>query len=204
MMWLLDWPEIPTLLLALSGLCMFLFEDRRVLIGLLAGEYILSFWLMLTTIPIVDATALLLAGALAVVILGLSANVFTGKRDVRRVTLPGTFVFRFSAGAIGILAAVGTLRAEIVQLSDLNKVYTLGGLILILTDFLQLGLTTNEFRIGMGLLGLMTGFSLLYTAVEPSLAVVALLAVVHLGIALTVSYAMLQSDPFTLVKGGRE
>ncbi len=204
MMWLLDWPEIPTLLLALSGLCMFLFEDRRVLIGLLAGEYILSFWLMLTTIPIVDATALLLAGALAVVILGLSANVFTGKRDVRRVTLPGTLVFRFSAGAIGILAAVGTLRAEIVQLSDLNKVYTLGGLILILTDFLQLGLTTNEFRIGMGLLGLMTGFSLLYTAVEPSLAVVALLAVVHLGIALTVSYAMLQSDPFTLVKGGRE
>lgn len=203
-MWLLDWPEIPTLLLALSGLCMFLFEDRRVLIGLLAGEYILSFWLMLTTIPIVDATALLLAGALAVVILGLSANVFTGKRDVRRVTLPGTLVFRFSAGAIGILAAVGTLRAEIVQLSDLNKVYTLGGLILILTDFLQLGLTTNEFRIGMGLLGLMTGFSLLYTAVEPSLAVVALLAVVHLGIALTVSYAMLQSDPFTLSKGGRE
>lgn len=194
MIWLLDWPEIPTALLAISGLCMFLFEDKRMLIGLLAGEYVLSFWLMLAIIPAVDATALFLAGAVAAAIIGISAGAFARPRIERGETLPGTIAFRFSAGAIGILGAVGMLRAEIVQITDLNQAYSLGGLILMMAGFLQLGLTTDEFRIGLGLLGLMTGFSLLYTAVESSLAVVALLVLVQLGIALTVSYAMLQLD----------
>ena len=41
---------------------------------------------------------------------------------------------------------------------------------------------------GLGLLTLLTGFELIYAAVEPSLAVVALLAGVDFAVALAVSY----------------
>jgi hypothetical protein len=70
-----------------------------------------------------------------------------------------------------------------------------------LAGFLQLGLTSDEFRIGLGLLTLLTGFSMLYLAIEPSLAVVALVALVHLGIALTVSYTWLQANYGTSAEG---
>lgn len=193
MLWLLDWPEIPTVLLALSGLCLLLFTNQRILLGVLAFEYLLSFWLMLTHLPMVESTALLLAGLVAVLILGISTGAFS-RQPLHSRTLPGSTAFRLAAGSIGILAAVGALRAEVVQLSELSEVYSLGGLILMLTGFLQLGLTSNEFRIGLGLLTLLMGFSMLYVAIEPSLAVVALLALVHLGIALTVSFTWVHSN----------
>ncbi len=193
MHWLLDWPEIPTVLLAISGIGILLFSDQRILLGIIAFEYLLSFWLMLTHLPFVESIALLLAGILAVLILAISTRAFSRQPSPAGGALPGSVAFRLAAGSIGILAAVGALRAEVVQLSELSAVYSLGGLILILTGFLQLALTSNQLRIGLGLLTLLAGFSMLYVAIEPSLAVVALLALVHLGIALTISYTWLQS-----------
>ena len=198
--WLLDWPEIPTVLLALSGLCMLLFSNTRVLLGIMACEYLLSYWLMLTHLPLVESTAVLLAGVLAVLIIAISTRAFS-RQLLHNTSLPGSAAFRLAAGSIGILAAVGALRAEVVQLSELSEVYSLGGLILMLAGFLHLGLTSNEIRIGLGLLTLLNGFSMLYIAIEPSLAVVALIALVHLGIALTVSYAWLQTKYGTSAEG---
>jgi hypothetical protein len=179
---------------------MLFFSKQRILLGIMASEYLLSYWLMLTHLPVVESTALLLAGVLAILILGISTRAFS-RQPLHSSTLPGSIAFRLAAGSIGILAAVGALRAEVVQLSELSDVYSLGGLILMLAGFLQLGLTSNEFRIGLGLLTLLTGFSMLYLAIEPSLAVVALVALVHLGIALTVSYTWLQANYGTSAEG---
>ena len=201
MLWLLEWPEIPTVLLAIAGLSMLLLSDQRTLLAIMIGEYLFGYWLMLTHLPFVESTALLLAGVLAVLILGTSTHAFSRRRAWNN-SLPGSVAFRLAAGSIAILAAVGALRAQVVQLSQLGDVYSLGGLILMLAGFLQLGLTSSEFRIGLGLLSLLTGFSMLYVAIEPSLAVVALVAMVHLGIALTVSYAWLQSHANSTIDEG--
>ncbi|MFA9489706.1 MAG: hypothetical protein ACERK1_00570, partial [Anaerolineales bacterium] len=59
------------------------------------------------------------------------------------------------------------------------------------TGILILGLFDSAFRVGIGLLVMLAGFDIIYSSVEPSLAIVALLALVHLGIALVVSYLLL-------------
>jgi hypothetical protein len=55
---------------------------------------------------------------------------------------------------------------------------------------LQLGITEDTLRVGAGILTVLCGFEAAYAAVEPSLAVVALLASVHVGIALVISYLL--------------
>ncbi|MCC7359134.1 MAG: hypothetical protein IT317_06640 [Anaerolineales bacterium] len=56
---------------------------------------------------------------------------------------------------------------------------------------LNLGLTDEPVNVGMGLLTILIGFEMFYAAVEPSLAVAAMLAGVHFAIGLAVSYLAL-------------
>jgi len=63
-----------------------------------------------------------------------------------------------------------------------------GALFLVASSLLNLGLGTNQLRIGIGLLTLVSGAELIYGFIEPSLALIALLAMVHLGIVLVFSY----------------
>ena len=53
---------------------------------------------------------------------------------------------------------------------------------------LLLGSTSNIFRVVIGLLTMLTGFETLYAAVEGSVLVAGLLAVVDLGLALVGAY----------------
>jgi hypothetical protein len=63
--------------------------------------------------------------------------------------------------------------------------------VLMAMGLLNLGLTEEPLSAGMGLLTLLIGFELFYLAVEPSLAIVALLAAVEFAVALAVSYLVL-------------
>ena len=62
------------------------------------------------------------------------------------------------------------------------------GLLLIGLGLLHLGITSDPFRVIMGLLTVMAGFEVLYAAVESSTLVTALLVVVDLGLALAGAY----------------
>jgi hypothetical protein len=53
---------------------------------------------------------------------------------------------------------------------------------------LQLGMTTHPLRVVLGLLTLLSGFEILYAAVEVSVLVTGLLALINLGMALVGSY----------------
>ena len=55
---------------------------------------------------------------------------------------------------------------------------------------LHLGLTNHPFRIAVGLLTMISGFEVLYAAVESSALVAGLLAVINLGIALAGVYLL--------------
>jgi hypothetical protein len=62
-------------------------------------------------------------------------------------------------------------------------VYALGGLGLV-----TLSLTTEPLKVGLGLLTFLLGFDLLYSALEQSAAMLALLASAYLAVALVISY----------------
>jgi hypothetical protein len=67
----------------------------------------------------------------------------------------------------------------------------MAGYLLCGLGLLSLGLSEEPLRAGLSLLTLLSGFELLYVAVESSLAIVALLAVVDFAVALAVSYLAL-------------
>jgi hypothetical protein len=67
------------------------------------------------------------------------------------------------------------------------------GLFLIGVGLLQVGLTANLFRSTLGLLTLLSGFEILYAAIETSILVAGLLAILSLGVSLAGAY-LLQSQ----------
>jgi hypothetical protein len=59
---------------------------------------------------------------------------------------------------------------------------------------LHLGISEEPFRVGMALLTTLAGFEIIYAAVEPSLAVLALMGAMHIGIAIIVSYLVVGAE----------
>jgi hypothetical protein len=59
---------------------------------------------------------------------------------------------------------------------------------------LQLGMTAHILRVTIGLMIILSGFEILYSAVEGSVLVAALLAVINLGLALVGSYLLIASN----------
>jgi hypothetical protein len=65
-----------------------------------------------------------------------------------------------------------------------------GGLILITLGLVQLGLTMQPLRVVIGLLTLLSGFGILYAAVESSVLITGLLAVITLGLSIVGAYML--------------
>jgi hypothetical protein len=74
---------------------------------------------------------------------------------------------------------------------DHNPALNTASYVLMGLGLLNLGLTEEPMNAGMGLLTTLIGFEMFYAAVEPSLAVVALLAGIHFAVALAISYLAL-------------
>ena len=60
---------------------------------------------------------------------------------------------------------------------------------------LHLGISAQPLRIILGLLTVLSGFEIIYAALESSLLVAALLAVVELGLSLTGAYILTSFEP---------
>jgi len=69
-----------------------------------------------------------------------------------------------------------------------------GSLLLIGMGLLHLSVTDRILQVTVGLMTVLAGFEILYTAVESSTLMAALLAVVNLGLALAGSYLMIASN----------
>jgi len=105
------------------------------------------------------------------------------------------FPFRAVAVAMAIVAAASLAGQPNALFTGLPPVSKMGGYLLCGMGLFSLGLSEEPLRAGLSLLTLLSGFELLYVAVESSLAIVALLAVVDFAVALAVSYLALASVP---------
>jgi hypothetical protein len=180
----LDWFALLLALITSAGLL--LQRDWRWGIGLLALQYLSIFWLVQTHWPISMAATKLVTGWMACTVLGI-AELNAKTTEETETSWPQGRLFRlFTAGII--LTASFTLALHASSWLGLRLPIAWGSLLLIGMGLLQLGISTQSFRVILGLLTILAGFEILYAAVESSALVAALLSTVNLGLALSGAY----------------
>jgi hypothetical protein len=171
-----------------------LVRDWRWLIIFLGVQYAGVFILVLQHWPTGMAAVKVIAGWMSAAILGMTRSNFVEEENNTNDTLPQGRLFRLiAAGIVGLIVASGTSQVD-AMMADAGLAVTAGSLLLIGMGLLHLGVTDHIFQVIVGLMTVLAGFEILYTAVESSTLVTALLAVINLGLAMAGSYLMIASN----------
>ncbi len=178
---------IAVVALVVTTLFLLLSQNWRWNIIALAVQYLAVFVLVLQVWPLGLATVKLVAGWMAGAVLGASQPSSELAEDPQ--SGGPAFIFRFLV-AIVVWILVFTMTPAIVRLIPLPSTLVTGAVLLIGMGLLHLGMTTRPLRVLIGLLTMLSGFELLYAAVENSVLVAGLLAVVTLGLALVGAYLL--------------
>ncbi|GAB4530353.1 MAG: hypothetical protein Fur0018_17610 [Anaerolineales bacterium] len=177
-------------LLVLSALGLLLARQSVQIVLALTLQYALAGGLVMQMWPPRMALIKIMAGWAAVLILYLSA---------RRVPLggdlpagPGRFLARFSAGLLALLAVFSLLPVVQDAVPGITPPVLGAAMWLMLSALMQLGFTLHPLRTAAGWLTLMTGFEIIYAAIERSILIALLLAALQMALALAGAYLLLQ------------
>jgi hypothetical protein len=167
-------------------------RDWRISLGALAFQYVAAFWLVTRHLPFVMGSAKLITGWMVVAALGMTRlSLSTTEDDKEESFLPRGQGFRLILMCIVALVTFGsTTRIETV-IPGLGLPVIAGGLLLIGAGVAHLGVTSEPLRVILGLLTMLTGFEILYSAVESSILVAGFLSIISLGLGLVGSYLLL-------------
>ena len=166
-------------------------RDWRFSLGALAVQYLAAFWLVTRHLPFAMGSVKLITGWMVVAILGMTrlslTNLDRGERDA---FYPRGASFRMILMGITAFAAVGATPRIEAAIPGLGLPVITGGLLLIGAGVAHLGVTSDLLRIVLGLLTMLSGFEILYAAVESAILVTGLLAGVNLGLGVLGSYLL--------------
>jgi len=181
------------LLLAVTSVGVMLIRDWRWMIIFLAIQYLGMFIFTLQHWPTSMAAVKIIAGWMSVTILGMTRSNLPDDEIKNSNILPQGRIFRLiAAGIVGLITASGTPLVD-AMMADAGMAVTAGSLLLIGMGLLHLGVTDRALQVTIGLMTVLSGFEILYAAVESSILVAALLAIINLGLALTGSYLIIAS-----------
>ena len=195
---LTPWTTPALVALLLAGGVMVVVADWRAGVAALLVEYAAAAVLLTQLVVFEVAVVKLIAGLLVVAILTLTGWQLNFGRPATpglsvwqlRFEVPTALPFRFMAVLMVVVSALYVASQPGLILPGLDQAPAINtasyGLMAL--GLLNLGLTEEPMNAGLGLLTLLLGFQIFYAAVEPSLAVVALLAAVEFSLALAVSY----------------
>jgi hypothetical protein len=178
--------EIPVVLAGTTAILLSLLSNRIAQIITLAAQYVAVAWLSSMALPQQVAAVKLVGGLIACGILGITAA--RGDPQVVASQARQRTRFRFAASVLVLVAAIGIGQANWMQIPEIQPAAIRGSTVLIALGLLHLGLFGTSFRIAIGLITLLSGFEIAYSVIEPSLAVLALIASVHIGLAMVVTY----------------
>ena len=185
---------ITVVLLIITSVGLLLVRDWRWSIILLAVQYLGMFVLTLQHWPIGMASVKVVAGWMSAAILGMTRSGLSNEDPQEESIWPRGRLFRlFAAVIILLIVAVVTPSVDHIM-ADAGFAVTNGSLLLIGMGLLHLGITARVLPVTIGLMTVLAGFEILYSSVEGSVLVAALLAVINLGLALVGSYLMLASN----------
>jgi hypothetical protein len=179
-----NWVVLFLVMITSTGLL--LIKNWRWSLGLLAVQYLGVFWMIQTHWPITMASTKLIMGWMACAVIGIA---YLNKAETEVVSTTGFRRLGFQVLTTCMIIAV-TFAASLKMVDWLGLIQPVSwaGLILMGLGLLHLGITSETFQIILGLLTLLAGFDIIYTAVESSALVTALMVVINLGLALAGAY----------------
>ena len=185
---------IPDILLAVlllaATLLIYMGSDWRWRIAALAGQYLGVFILVLDSWPIELAAVKLVAGWMACVVLWFTRLSLVRFQN-RPTLVPTGLAFRVLASVLVLVVVLAITPALPAWVTPINSAQAWGALLLVGMCLLIVGLSSRTLSPFLGLLTIISGFEILYSAVEASTLVAGLLAIVNLGIALVGAYLLL-------------
>lgn len=177
-------------LVGITSLFVLISNDWRYSILALTIQYIGVFILVYASWPLEMAVAKMVAGWMCGAILGIAmASTQATWRTTENSSIFSPF-FRILAAIIIILTISSLVSHSQTWLSSISNPVRWGSFILIGIGILQLSLTSIPLRIIIGLLTALSGYEVMYAAVETSTLVTGLLAGVNLGLALVGAYLL--------------
>jgi hypothetical protein len=182
------WVAVVILLITSAGLL--IVRDWRWSMVLLAIQYLAMFVLTLQHWPLGMSSVKLVAGWMSAAILGMTRSGFSSESLEKQDIWPRGRLFRLFAAAIVLLIVAATAPAVDTIMADAGYAVTSGSLLLIGMGLLHLGITSHILRVVIGLMTVLAGFEILYSAVEGSILVAALLAAINLGLALVGAFLL--------------
>jgi hypothetical protein len=132
----------------------------------------------------------ILAGWMTGVVLVISVMTSPGTWVEEERAQPSGVLFRLLAAGLVGMVIVSIAPKVAIWMPGVDPRQVWGGLILCGMGLLHLGLTAQPLRVVLGLLTVLSGFEILYAAVESSTLVAGLLAGVNLGLALVAAYLL--------------
>lgn len=183
------WIAVVVLFITAAGLL--IVRDWRWSIILLAIQYFGMFILILQHWPPGMASVKVVAGWMSAAILGMTRSGLPADAIGNDGIWPRGRLFRmFMAGMVVMIVAAVTPGVDTVM-ADAGYAVTAGSLLLIGIGLLHLGITSYILSVVIGLMTVLSGFEILYSAVEGSVLVAGLLAVINLGLALVGAYLLI-------------
>lgn len=185
---------VVVVLVTVTSVGIMLVRDWRSIIIFLAVQYIGMFIFTMQHWPISMSAVKVIAGWMSAAILGMTRSNLPDEDEGKQDNLPQGRLFRLlAAGIIVLIVAPSTPLVDSVM-ADSGIELTAGSLLLVGMGLLHLGVTDRILQVTVGLMTVLSGFEILYTAVETSVLVAALLAVINLGLAMVGSYLMVASN----------
>lgn len=184
---------VAVIVILVTAVSLLIARDWRVGIILLAVQYLAMFILLLPHLPLGMASVKVVTGWMCAAILGMTRSDLKDEDSEENLWPRGRLFSLFAAGMVGLIV-IGATPSVNNMMADAGAAVTAGGLLLVGLGLLHLGITSQILRVTQGLLTVIAGFEIIYSAVESSALVVALLVVINLGLALVGSYLMIASQ----------
>jgi hypothetical protein len=188
------WASVPAAGCALTAAALVVLENRWYSLGALLFQYLLVSLLGAAMLGPGVALVKMIGGGLVcgmILVAVWRGGEAAGPHLDVSAGYPTGLPFRLAAATLVVVAAWGLGGNDWLGLPGLLLPEAQGSAFLLCLGLLQLGISEQPLKVGFGLLTAVSGFEIAYAAIEPSLAVQALLVGVHLAIALVMSYILL-------------
>lgn len=176
----------PVAILALTSSLLVVWGSRLGQTILLAVQYGAAAWMTAVGIGPELGAAKAAAGLAACGVVWLSWPRSAAQPSESQPVFPRGYAFRVASVMLVLTAALGSAVGRGLNLSEVPRLAATSAVLMGGMGLLLLGLSEHPFDVGLGLLTLLTGFEIGYTRLEPSFALAAMMAGVHLGIALVI------------------
>jgi len=184
---LISWSAVGVILFASATLLVS--RDWRASLGALGAQYLALFVLVLHHLPFVMGAAKLITGWMVVAVLGMTRLSLSTANEENAGSLASRWFRLTLVGVVAFVAVGATARIE-SAIPGLGLPVVAGSLLLIGGGVVQLGVTSDLLSAILGLLTVLAGFEITYAAVESSILVAGLLAIINLGLGLAGSYLL--------------